>query len=346
MFFKAVAPAIIVAFFAVLPGLQAQEDHEAWHTDFDQALKTAGESGKDLLVDFSGSDWCGWCKKLDKEVFSHEEFLNKVQENYLLVLLDFPRNKTVPNAERNQELSNRFKVKGFPTVLLLDPTGRPYARTGYQEGGPEAYLSHLAGLKEISGMLTQKIEQVEKLGEDELPSALNALFELIDSLGEKKYDFAYHFSLGFPQLGSVVSKAYTIDPENKSGLKLKAALFLMDMEQIDPATIKALNELDPQNKAGYLEKLLVVELSTKDPRDPADAKETVRLVETFLKDKTIQDPEAAAWVPFIAGYACYKGLGDNEKAKGFFEKVLEVQPSGGRWSDNAKKFLEMIKSGK
>jgi len=83
-----------------------------------------------------------------------------------------------------------------------------------------------------------------------------------------------------------------------------------------------------------------------DPRNTEDAKEMVRLVEAFLKDNTFQDREMAAWARFIAGYACYEGLSDPEKAKGFFEKVLEMQPSGGRWSSNARKYLDKIKSGK
>ncbi|MHC4942336.1 MAG: thioredoxin fold domain-containing protein [Planctomycetota bacterium] len=331
----------ILAF--ILPAW-AGEGHDAWETDFDHSLALAQKSGKDLLVDFSGSDWCGWCKRLDGEVFSKDAFIKEATKKFVLVVLDFPRNKPAPNPERNQELMKKYGVQSFPTVFLMDNTGKPYARTGYMEGGPDPYLAHLDGLKTTYGKINEKIEKVKSRKGKEMAGALSSLFDYLENLGEEKYDFNQHFSVAFPDLGDVVSRAFEFDPNNESGMKRKAALFLLDAGMVDDKLRKAMNDLDPENGEGLLEKLLMAELSGKDPRDAEQAKEVVRLVEEFTRDKSIHDKEMSAWVHFMAGYACYTGLKNSEKARVYFQAVLKVQPSGSRWSDNARKFLDKIKA--
>ena len=120
---------------------------EGWLTDLDAAKKQAAAEKKDILIDFTGSDWCGWCIKLDKEVFSTPEF--KAQKDFVLVSLDFPRKKQLPAEEkaRNEALMRQWSVQGFPTIILTNAAGEAYAQTGYQEGGPAKYLAHLAELR-------------------------------------------------------------------------------------------------------------------------------------------------------------------------------------------------------
>ena len=111
-------------------------------TDYDAALKQAAAEDKYVLVDFSGSDWCGWCIKLDKEVFSKEEFVSYADENLILVLIDFPNSKPQSDEQKatNNALAKKYGIQGFPTVLILNPKGEVVKRTGYQQGGPEAYI--------------------------------------------------------------------------------------------------------------------------------------------------------------------------------------------------------------
>ena len=121
-----------------------------WHTDFEAAKKMAEQEGKDLLVNFTGSDWCGWCIKLRKEAFDQEAFRKGAKDLFVLVELDFPRDRSKlskETREQNEQLKNRFEIRGFPTILLCDAQGRPYARTGYQPGGGTNYVDHLASLK-------------------------------------------------------------------------------------------------------------------------------------------------------------------------------------------------------
>lgn len=121
---------------------------QGWLTDFEEAKTQAAARKVPILIDFSGSDWCGWCIKLDQEVFSQPEFKAYAKENLILFLADFP-NQKAQSAEvkrQNQNLSAQYGVQGFPTVLLLDSTGKVIGKTGYKPGGPAKYIKHLKSL--------------------------------------------------------------------------------------------------------------------------------------------------------------------------------------------------------
>lgn len=116
-----------------------------WETDFAKAKEKAQKEGRFILADFTGSDWCGWCIKLDKEVFSKPEFQKYAKDSLVLLKLDFPKRKPLPKKEAaaNGKLAQSYKVRGFPTVVLMLPDGTEVARTGYLEGGPEVYVKSL-----------------------------------------------------------------------------------------------------------------------------------------------------------------------------------------------------------
>lgn len=119
-----------------------------WETDMEVAKKRAKEENKKILVDFTGSDWCGWCIKLKKEVFDKPEFQEYAQKNLVMLELDFPRKKELPakEKEQNDKLSEEYQVEGFPTILVINARGKELARTGYVEGGPAKYVEHLKEL--------------------------------------------------------------------------------------------------------------------------------------------------------------------------------------------------------
>jgi thioredoxin-related protein len=116
---------------------------EQWETNYSAALGQAAEQNKMVLLDFTGSDWCGWCVKLQKDTFSKPEFQKFAAESLVLVELDFPRGKQQGEElkRQNEELAEKFGVQGFPTLVLLDPQGKEAARNvGYLAGGPEAFI--------------------------------------------------------------------------------------------------------------------------------------------------------------------------------------------------------------
>ena len=120
-----------------------------WLTNLDEAQKTASAEKKLLLMDFTGSDWCGWCIMLDKEVFSKPEFKEYASKNLVLLELDFPRMKKMPPevTAQNEKLAMKFGIQGFPTVVVFDSSGKPLGALGYQAGGPQAFIAELEKLK-------------------------------------------------------------------------------------------------------------------------------------------------------------------------------------------------------
>jgi len=124
---------------------------EGWTTDYEAAKKEAAASKKSLLIDFTGSDWCGWCIKLNEEVFQKDIFKQGVKDKFVLVELDFPQDKSKlseATIKQNEQLSEKYAVQGFPTIVLADEEGRPFATTGYEAGGPDSYVKHLDTLLE------------------------------------------------------------------------------------------------------------------------------------------------------------------------------------------------------
>jgi protein disulfide-isomerase len=121
-----------------------------WGTDMKAALKQAKEADKLILASFSGSDWCGWCIKLDKEVFHTDAFNDFASKTFVLFQADYPMKSKQPKElkQQNEALAEKYQVRGFPTVLLLNGDGAVVAQTGYQRGGPEAYIKHLKELIE------------------------------------------------------------------------------------------------------------------------------------------------------------------------------------------------------
>ncbi len=126
----------------------AKSNDLTWYDNLETAEQVAQKDGRPILVNFTGSDWCVWCKKLNAEVFSQDDFINYAKNNLVLVKIDFPENIPQTQATKyyNDQLAQQFDVKGYPTIILLKSDGTPIAATGYQEGGAAAYVQHLQSL--------------------------------------------------------------------------------------------------------------------------------------------------------------------------------------------------------
>ncbi len=133
------------------------EKTKGWLDDFEAAKKEAATFRQPIFAFFTGSDWCGWCMKLRKEALDEKAFGKFAADNLILFEADFPRTKKISSKikKQNSELAERYGVRGYPTVFLLDAEGKELGRTGYQEGGSEAYVKHLKELLDKAGVKVQ-----------------------------------------------------------------------------------------------------------------------------------------------------------------------------------------------
>ena len=116
-----------------------------WLTDFKQAQAEAKANNKLMLVDFTGSDWCGWCIKLDREVFSKPEFQEYATKHLVLMEVDFPKGKSQSAEQKaqNRDLAGQYAIQGFPTILVINAEGKKVGELGYMPGGVTALIAEL-----------------------------------------------------------------------------------------------------------------------------------------------------------------------------------------------------------
>ena len=283
-----------------------------WTTNYAQAQKDAAKAGKSLLMDFSGSDWCGWCIKLDEEVFAHDVFKEAVTKDFVPVLLDYPKDKSKIPADvqaQNKRLMDKYAIafKGYPTVILADAKGRPYATTGYQAGGPEAYLKHLAELRqkgvEILGVFNRR--GLGRVCPVDLGRFLPQVYVCLQQAAApelKPMDKARLLDkavdgVDLPILvefyGDIVDHIMALDKDNKAGIKKKYELRL---------------------RAAEAEKALA-------DRNPEKA---IELYEAVIRD--FQPTGEQAQALYFSLSEAYFGARKMDKAKAGLDKALQAAP--------------------
>lgn len=138
---------ILLLFLSI--NVLSQEGDLEWHTDLNKAIEISIESEKPLFMFFTGSDWCGWCIRLQKEVFFKPDFVKWAKENLVLVELDFPRRKKLEESlkQQNENLRQMFAVRGYPTGWFVVPeieenkvNFKRLGSQGYVAGGPKNWI--------------------------------------------------------------------------------------------------------------------------------------------------------------------------------------------------------------
>lgn len=213
----------------------AQAGGEAWTSDFAAAKKLAKEQNKDLLLEFTGSDWCPPCKMLTSKILSKAEFSEPASKKFVLVVLDYPRGIKQDEAliAQNRKLSSLYAVRGFPTILLCDADGMPYAQSGFSDMEPAAYAEMLVGLQAGKVSRDEAIKKAMALDGVERAKALEAVLKEL---------------------------------ETKNKLSITAAF---------SPILTAITEADPADSSGFASKLLLLgklgSLGTQDDEKPAFA---------------------------------------------------------------------------
>ena len=199
--------------FFVAGSVGAASDN-LWQTDFTAAKAQALKEKKFLLLDFTGSDWCGWCTKLKKEVFSQELFQKEAPKDFILVELDFPQKSQLEEklTQQNQALSKKYGISGFPLIILTDAEGAEFARTGYQPGGPQAYLDSLKGfVKNYQQFLALKKEALKLDGIEKAKKLDQAITLLVQNGSQRDY-------------GKLADEIIALDKDGQAGLRAKYEL--------------------------------------------------------------------------------------------------------------------------
>lgn len=153
---------VIATFFS--SSLKAQEHRDGldWYIDINQAYEVSNKTGKPIFAFFTGSDWCGWCHRLQAAVFSKQGFKDWAKKSVILLELDFPHGKVLPDPirQQNQSLQQFFGVQGYPTCWIFNMTKEkeagkyniaPLGSLGYPSSAPqgketETFLSTANGI--------------------------------------------------------------------------------------------------------------------------------------------------------------------------------------------------------
>lgn len=202
---------LLLAGVLATPALAA--DDGGWTENAKEAVEKAAAESKDLLINCSGSDWCGWCIRLEKEVFNTQAFLAEAPKSFVLLQLDYPRRKKQTEAikKQNSEWRKKLPIAGFPTVFLTDATGKPYAKTGYRRGGPEPYLKNLAELRKARAKRDEAMAKAQTAEGADKAKLLDEALSAIDG------------ALVMACYPDVVEEILKLDADGKAGLKSKYA---------------------------------------------------------------------------------------------------------------------------
>ncbi len=279
---RAALSTIIITFAACLPAQEAR-----WIQDFSKAKAQAKAENKHLLIDFTGSDWCGWCIKLDEEVFSQEPFQAAAPKDFVLVKLDYPRDESLVTAEiraQNETLQQQYEIRGYPTILLTDAEGRPYARTGYEKGGPEKYLAMLAEMKKHGDAFLAAMVRAD--GKQGIERAV-ALDEALAALDEEVVS-SYHLA--------TMEEIVKLDTDGKASLKAKyeAKVQELAMRRDLNREAQALDEaISPMMEAGEADKAIAhLDGVIKEPKSKLQHQLALFFKGMVIMDST-QDVKAA-----------------------------------------------------
>ncbi len=259
----------------------------AWLNNYESARAQAGKEHKDMLLVFSGSDWCRWCQQLQKEVFSQKKFNQEAEKDFILVEIDFPRKKEMADAikEQNQNLAKKYGVTGFPTVILADAAGKPYAKTGYQQGGADVYLSQLKDLRSSNDKRDNLLAEANKVTGLERAKLLDqALAMMIE-----------HHLLG--DRNKLMDEIIKLDPDNEAGLGAKYEI---------------------HHKVAPIEEAL---------QRTGNFDQALTDLDKLLKEETNLQPEDRQRLYLFKASICLKGKRDKESGISNLEQAAKAAPN-------------------
>ena len=279
-------------------GTVMPEDDGIWTVNMDFAKKIAKEKDLNLLILFTGSDWCHWCKKLNEEVFSQDEFQQDVVKQFVPVKLDFPSAVKFPEEIRKsyEAEMKKYGVRGYPTVVLTDCEGNAFAVCGYQPGGAEGYLTLLNNLVDGKKELEAKVAELK----DGDAAAASELYNILEEYSEKFKDA--------PCVKEGLKKYYDI-------CRAKCPEISRALEREEKIK-QRLAEIDEQYKIG----------EGYDPSEatPEKVEQAVADYEALINSFALEGEKKQEILLKIA--LAYTIVQEDEKAQEYLDKAVEAAP--------------------
>jgi len=192
-----------------------------------EALKSAKANNKSVFMVCSGSDWCGWCKRLEQEVLSSEVFRAKMAGGYELVYIDMPQDKTLLSdwaREHNQAVCEEYKVPGFPSCFILDADGKVLSRLGYEKGGADNYVKTIDYLKANQADIDKYITPIA--------SKFDTLIPMLNKLYKQKFGggMAAVKKFGRPKVEAILKEIDELEvPEAIAQEKIKLREYAQEL---------------------------------------------------------------------------------------------------------------------
>jgi tetratricopeptide (TPR) repeat protein/thioredoxin-related protein len=304
-----------------------------WEIDIDVALAAAKKDGKHLLLDFTGSDWCPPCIRLENEVLSQPAFLQEAAKHFHLVKLDFPQNQLlvpVKLMEKNQEWMKRLGVDGFPTLVMLDSQTRPFGFMGYTAGGPPAFLEQMQKRLAAKARFDQLQQQAMAAEGAERGRLLDQALEALDlTIAQTHYKELVEMILELDtahQLGLREKYRGDLDAEQRKAI---LADLLMLVRLRSPEDVLGLIDamltevpMTPQLESSVLQ--IRVDLERKSGRMPEAIRSLDRLAELYADDSD-------AWQRVIVRkFYMLLGHADETQAVATLDAALQSRPKSPR----------------
>lgn len=203
----------VLASIALLSGASTYGAEEGWLVDFKAAKEKAAKEGKELFMEFTGSDWCPPCINFKKKVLDTEVFKTAAPESYVLLKLDNPKdksNQTPEEIEQYKKLSAEYKITGVPTVILADAEGKPFVKmVGYGGQEPDVYVKELVAKKDLRKTRDESLAKAEKAEGADKAKLLDQAIAGVDS------------ELALTQYRDIIDQIIKLDGEDAAGLKSK-----------------------------------------------------------------------------------------------------------------------------
>ncbi len=310
-----------------------------WHRDLEEAKRIAKKEGKHLLLDFTGSGWCGFCTKLHAEVFDHPDYAPGVAGDFVHVVLDFDAElnarKDLPFADQNNRLRESLKIEAFPTVLLMTADGVAYESFAYAPGGAGPYVDRLLFAREKASFLEKTVPKIAgavaraKSAELAAAAADEAML-LLTQAG------AHPLARRLVPIVTTVMKSENVSPKREAA----AVAALSAAEVVDREVIDRAFRLDPRNGAGLPEAALAGAFRSIEDVDQVEW--LIDRAELLRRAGPIFDVQRAAQLYGDCAYWAQNWLGDASRAAVHARFALSLDPK----DPDLRSMLEGLSSGK